>query len=250
MLPDWDKIGQIQSLTEFLRAHFGVRPRGMWLAERVWEPHLPRRSGEAGVEYVLLDDAHFALAGLEPDALGGYYLTEEQGATARRLSDQPAAALPGAVRRARRDACDTSSRAADAGAVTLVDDGEKFGVWPGTDRLVYGERWLDRFFEALRDAPWLTHVDLLPVSWTLTGPAAASTCRRRPTREMGEWALPAAAAAELEECRERLRALPDGERLVRLLRGGFWREVPREVSGGGRYLLEDAARCRAACGPA
>ena len=42
ILPDHDKVGQIQHLTEFIRAHFGVRPRGMWLAERVWEPQLPR----------------------------------------------------------------------------------------------------------------------------------------------------------------------------------------------------------------
>ncbi|HEV8457017.1 MAG TPA: alpha-amylase/4-alpha-glucanotransferase domain-containing protein [Methylomirabilota bacterium] len=221
MLPDWDKIGQIQSLTEFLRAHFGVRPRGMWLAERVWEPHLPKALWEAGVEYVLLDDAHFALVGMEPDALGGYYVTEEQGATVavfpinQRLRYLVPFADPGESLRyleSRRD----------AGAVSLVDDGEKFGTWPGTDRLVYGERWLIRFFEALRDAPWLTistfsrYLDSHRPSGRVYLPAASYT-------EMGEWALPAAAAAELEECRGRLRALPDGERLVRLLRGGFWR---------------------------
>jgi hypothetical protein len=40
---------------------------------------------------------------------------------------------------------------------------------------------------------------------------------------MGEWALPAAQGEELDEARRRLLALPDGERLARLLRGGFWR---------------------------
>jgi 4-alpha-glucanotransferase len=221
MLPDWDKIGQIQSLTEFLRAHFGVRPRGMWLAERVWEPHLPKALQEAGVEYVLVDDAHFALVGMDPETLGGYYLTEEQGATVavfpinQRLRYLVPFADPGESLRyleSRRD----------AGAVSLVDDGEKFGTWPGTDRLVYGERWLVRFLEALRAAPWLTistfsrYLDSHRPSGRVYLPTASYT-------EMGEWALPAAAAAELEECRERLRALPDGERLVRLLRGGFWR---------------------------
>ena len=49
MLPDPDKVGQIQALTEFLKSSFGVRPRGMWLAERVWEPHLPKVLAEAGV---------------------------------------------------------------------------------------------------------------------------------------------------------------------------------------------------------
>jgi hypothetical protein len=221
MLPDWDKLGQIQALSEFLRAHFGVRPRGMWLAERVWEPHLPKALREAGVEFVLLDDAHFSLVGMDPDALGGYYVTEEQGATIavfpinQRLRYLVPFADPGESLRyleSRRE----------AGAVSLVDDGEKFGTWPGTDRLVYGERWLARFLEALRDVPWLTistfsrYLDSHRPSGRVYLPAASYT-------EMGEWALPAAAAAELEECRERLRALPDGERLVRLLRGGFWR---------------------------
>src|SRR5439155_865918 len=130
MLPDEDKVGQIQALTEFLRANFGVRPRGMWLAERVWEPQLPRILRRAGVEFVLLDDAHFALAGLEPESLGGYYLTEEQG--------------------------------------------DRLAVFPISQRLRY----------------------LVPF---------------------------AAAAEELEETRRRLETLPDGARLTRLLRGGFWR---------------------------
>ena len=40
---------------------------------------------------------------------------------------------------------------------------------------------------------------------------------------MGEWALPPAAAAELTAARHRLQDMPDGERLARLLRGGFFR---------------------------
>ncbi len=82
VLPDRDKLGQIERLTEFLKTHFGVRPRGLWLAERVWEPHLPKALREAGVDYVLLDDWHFALAGLDPETLQGWYTTDEQGAAA------------------------------------------------------------------------------------------------------------------------------------------------------------------------
>jgi 4-alpha-glucanotransferase len=221
LLPDWDKVGQIQALAHFLKSHWGVTPRGMWLAERIWEPQLPRVLREAGVEFVLVDDSHFALAGLDPETLGGYYLTEEQGASVavfpinQRLrylvpfSDPAESVRYLEGRRA-------------AGAVTLVDDGEKFGVWPGTDRLVYGERWLERFLDALRAAPWLRvstfsrYLDARPPAGRVYLPTAAYT-------EMGEWALPPAAAAELEAARHRLHELPDGERLARLLRGGFFR---------------------------
>jgi alpha-amylase len=221
LLPDWDKVGQIQALTHFLKSHWGVTPRGMWLAERIWEPQLPRVLREAGVEFVLVDDSHFALAGLDPETLGGYYLTEEQGASVavfpinQRLRYLVPFSDPGESLRyleGRRG----------AGAVTMVDDGEKFGAWPGTDRLVYGERWLERFLDALRAAPWLhvstfsRYLDARPPAGRVYLPTAAYT-------EMGEWALPPAAAAELTEARHRLQDLPDGERLARLLRGGFFR---------------------------
>ena len=221
LLPDWDKVGQIQALAQFLKSHWGVTPRGMWLAERIWEPQLPRALREAGVEFVLVDDSHFALAGLDPETLGGYYLTEEQGATVavfpinQRLRYLVPFADPGESLRyleGRRG----------AGAITMVDDGEKFGAWPGTDRLVYGERWLERFFQALREAPWLAvstfsrYIDSHLPAGRVYLPTAAYT-------EMGEWALPPAAAVELAAARHRLGELPEGERLTRLLRGGFFR---------------------------
>ena len=221
LLPDWDKVGQIQALAHFLKSHWGVTPRGMWLAERIWEPQLPRVLREAGVEFVLVDDSHFALAGLDPETLGGYYLTEEQGASVavfpinQRLRYLVPFSDPGESLRyleGRRG----------AGAVTMVDDGEKFGAWPGTDRLVYGERWLERFLDALRAAPWLhvstfsRYLDARPPAGRVYLPTAAYT-------EMGEWALPPAAAAELTAARHRLQDLPEGERLARLLRGGFFR---------------------------
>jgi len=40
-LPDRDRIGQLRRMGSELEAMFGRRPRGAWLAERVWEPDLP-----------------------------------------------------------------------------------------------------------------------------------------------------------------------------------------------------------------
>ena len=66
LIPDGDKLGQIEKLTTYLRTTFGVRPRGGWLAERVWEPTLARILRNSGLEYTFLDDRHFNVAGVGP----------------------------------------------------------------------------------------------------------------------------------------------------------------------------------------
>ena len=188
----------------------------MWLAERVWEPHLPRALREAGVEFVMVDDQHFALAGLDPETLGGYYLTDEQGVSlavfpiSYRLRYLVPFAPPG-------ETLAYLQSQAGAGSLTLMDDGEKFGVWPGTDALCYGEGWLRRFFEALGGASWLSvstfsrYLDAHAATARVYLPTASYT-------EMGEWSLPVDAALDLERAKHDLSGLPDGPRLVRLLR--------------------------------
>jgi alpha-amylase len=222
ILPDADKRGQIERLSAFLKTEFGVRPRGMWLAERVWEPHLPRALREAGVEYVLVDDRHFALAGLDPDDLGGYYLTEEQGATLGvfPINQRLRHLIPFAdVDKSLEYLAERHPRQR---AVTVVDDGEKFGAWPGTYRHVYEEGWLDGFFDRVLATPWLRLstfadvIDAMPPVGRVYLPTASY-------QEMGEWALPPEAGRMLEAAKRDLGQVDGGAQLTGLLRGGFWR---------------------------
>src|ERR1700692_2399473 len=57
-IPDIDKIGQIRRLNARIQREFGMQASGMWTAERVWEPGLPRILREAGIEWTVLDDVH------------------------------------------------------------------------------------------------------------------------------------------------------------------------------------------------
>ena len=77
-IPDRDKIAQIRRLTDRLSRDFGMKASGMWIAERVWEPDLPRLILEAGIQWTILDDIHFKNVGLEDKDLYGYYATEDQ----------------------------------------------------------------------------------------------------------------------------------------------------------------------------
>ena len=222
VLPDHDKVGQIQRLTDFLVSHFGVRPRGMWLAERVWEPHLPRAIRQAGVEYVLVDDSHFGLAGLDPDVLGGYYLTEDQGVLVGifPINQQLRYLIPFAEVEASVEYLER--RRGQVAALTIVDDGEKFGDLAGhVPARVRGGlarsllRSPARAALAAADHVRRDHRSAsafgpgLPADSLLPGDGGVGPARRR-RRELGK-------------AKHEMAALAQGERWQRLLRGGFWR---------------------------
>src|SRR3989339_342113 len=129
LIPDDDKLGQIKMLNDYLKGKFGSAPRGMWLAERVWEPHLPRVLAQSGVEYTLLDDSHFIAAGLEKEKLGGYYLTEESGEMLRIFPISRY--LRHAIPFKKPDEVIDHLRQLSAGGqglAVIADDGEKFGL--------------------------------------------------------------------------------------------------------------------------
>ncbi len=243
LLPHHDKVGQIRALTERVARRLGVRPRGMWLAERVWEPHLAAPLAEAGVEYILVDDYHFLLAGLDPDRLSGYYLTEEQGRSVAvfPISQRFRYLVP--FHPVEEVFAALAERSASGGAVTLVDDGEKFGVWPGTHRTVYGEGWLEAFFSGLGSVP---DVEVATAGEYLDGhpPTGRVYLPTASYREMGEWVLPPEAGRVLERARSALEA--QGEREgAQLLRGGFWRNfLVRYPEGNDAYrkMLRLSAR--------
>ena len=78
-LPERDRVGQLRRMGDELEALFGRRPRGAWLAERVWEPDLPTSLVAGGYDWTILDDAHFRAAAIPEEDLWGPYTTEDQG---------------------------------------------------------------------------------------------------------------------------------------------------------------------------
>ena len=78
-IPRRDALGQIGKLSDYVTDHFETVPTGLWLTERIWEPHLPDLLTAAGVKYLPIDDTHFIYAGFETDDLTGPFVTENQG---------------------------------------------------------------------------------------------------------------------------------------------------------------------------
>jgi alpha-amylase len=225
MIPPRDRVGQIARYAEWLADRFGTPVSGLWMPERVWEQSLTRDLAEAGVRYTLLDDFHFKNAGLEEDQLHGYYTTEDDA----RL----VAVFPGSERlrytipfREPQETIDYLRQIAErqpGAIVTFGDDGEKFGVWPGTKEHVYENRWLRRFLDALvENRSWLSVVtpsealDQVPPLGKIYIPEASY-------REMTEWALPARRLAQFTHLKHRLQQEGKWDEVAPFVRGGYWR---------------------------
>jgi len=223
-IPDVDRYGQIEKMSRFIAEKFRARPRGMWLAERVWEPELAGVLPAAGIEWTLVDDTAFRLVGKSEAELFGYYLTEDQG---RYLKVYPISkylryAVPWhdverVIEYFKENATEEGERIA-----VLGDDGEKFGVWPETYELCWERGWVEDFFIAIEEnAEWLKTVRLgdylkqQPPAGRVYLPCAAYD-------EMMEWSLPAGRSREYVELKHRLE---DEGRLDELgfMGSGFWR---------------------------
>ena len=231
VIPEADRFAQIEKMSLRLEELFGHRPRGMWLAERVWDPTLPTTINKAGIEYVVVDDYHFIKSGLSTEDLYGYYTTEDLGKAVKVFagSERLRYLIPfeevGRLDEYLRSAdLSGDSRYADKErAITFADDGEKFGVWPGTDKWVFEEGWLRSFLEKITDLKGVVksvtfseHMDSAKSLGRVYLPATSYM-------EMGEWSLPAEASNEYAALRESIKHCPGGEGALRFFQGGTWR---------------------------
>ena len=222
-IPDADKAAQISRLSDYLEKHFGARPRGAWLTERVWRPDLVRPLAEAGIRYVMLDDTHFIAAGVEPTELHGLYLTEDLGAQLH---------LVPSLKKLRytipfRDVSETIDLLRqEIGKSDVLfaagDDAEKFGIWPGTHDLCYTRGWLEKFCQAVENAGGWLETTTLSSFMAAHKPLGRVYLPTASYPEMMEWALPPHACEEFMQCLEETESVQSGERFRKFLLGGTW----------------------------
>jgi len=238
-------------MREAIQRRFGVQATGLWLTERVWEPDLAAHLADAGVRYVVLDDRHFLVSGFERDQLHAPFFTESGGKRVALfpiderlrylIPFRPPAEIAAYLR---------ELRSAGRPLAVFVDDGEKFGGWPGTKDWVYTRGWLAQFLDAVE-------AQVASGEVRLTTPGAALDTVRSgglaylPTasyREMEAWSLPPAAARRLavleHDLGEARLAGPDGA----LVRGAHWRNFLVKYPEANRMhkkMLALSALCRA-----
>ena len=225
VIPQRDSIGQISMLTEYLRDKFQTEAEGMWLTERIWEPHLPGILHDAGVKYMIVDDTHFRYAGLLEHQLYGYYSTEDEGKVVYLFPSSERLRYSIPFREPHETIDYLRSLATDEGDRILVygDDGEKFGLWPETYHLVYEQKWLERFFDTLiQESSWINITTLGDARKNISSHGRVYI----PTasyREMMEWSLPTESGSLFEDVLNEVRANGKDHYYKPFLRGGFWR---------------------------
>lgn len=224
VIPERDALAQIGYSSTYIEERFKVRPRGMWCTERIWDPGLPRkmRAGET-VEYTLLDDSHFLSAGLCPEDVHGYYVTEREGYPLKVFPidmnlrylipfKEPGEIIEYLLR----------LRSRGVKTVTYGDDGEKFGMWPGTYKWVIEQGWLRRFFDAMLAVS--DKIEIVPLSDAIDRhpPRGLVYLPTATYQEMMEWSLLAAQGRYYEDLVKKARAEHDWDRKRAFLRGGMW----------------------------
>ncbi|MFH1387671.1 MAG: alpha-amylase/4-alpha-glucanotransferase domain-containing protein [bacterium] len=225
IIPDADKIGQITRSNNFIKETFGVAPRGLWLTERIWEPHLPKILSKAGIEYVMVDDYHFISAGTDPNKLNGYYMTEEEGDSLKIFPINKKLRYLVPFKLPEETIKYLQSIATEDGnvAAILADDGEKFGVWPGTHKWVFEEGYLEKLLSLLEDnASWIDfttfseYIEEFPPLGRIYLPTGSYY-------EMMEWSLPTKAGKKLKQITNDLKREEKFDKYSQFFKGGFFR---------------------------
>ena len=223
-LPEEDSIGQIKMMTDFIKERFNYDTKGIWLAERVWTPNLPKIIHISGMRYTVLDDTHFFYAGLDHKDMFGYYITEKEGhpVSIFPIDKFLRYSIPFKPPQETIEYIKKSAADYHFDGITYADDGEKFGIWPGTHKWVYDEGWLEGFFRAIKEnSDWIEmltfseYIEKYPPLGKIYLPMASY-------EEMMEWSLPAQAGIKYEEALKDLEDKGMRERLKPFIRGGLW----------------------------
>ncbi|MDB5805640.1 MAG: hypothetical protein JWN73_2962 [Betaproteobacteria bacterium] len=223
MIPERDRISQINGLSDRIQRMVGQRPKGAWLTERVWESSVVGSLARTGIRFVAVDDYHFLCAGTDPAELDSFHSTEDNGATVDLfpISEQLRYRLPfSPAAEAVRYIEELDERGQRA--AIYFDDIEKFGIWPETYDWVYERGWLTQFVEGVLASPRIR-------TMSFTQYHADNATRGivyLPTTsyiEMNEWTLPAPAARDYASLVQSQKDAGLFEKHKAYLRGGIWR---------------------------
>jgi 4-alpha-glucanotransferase len=237
-----DQIEQIRFHANSLEGLLGGRPNGMWLTERVWEPHLPAVLAEAGMRYTLLGDEQFATSGAFP--LTGHYLTEEQGKCIALFPIQTALNQVMLQQSVAQALAEVKRLGADSDRLIIfAGDAEKFGALAGSEQ---SQQWLGDFLAALEQEKISTttlqqHLDTYTPLGQVYLPSSAHAA-------MNRWSLPSSASQHYLDSNSNNNSSNASSNNSNIVQAGHWRQFLLRYPEAGqmhhraRYVSEKIRR--------
>ena len=223
VIPSKDRKAQIKKLSDEIEKKFKQKPKGLWLAERVWESSIIPDLCASGIGYTLVDDHHFESVGFNKDILDGYYVSEEGGEHIGifPISKKLRYALPFTSVEDALKEIKSYNRDKNSAAV-IFDDAEKFGMWPGTYGWVYENAWLEKFIQAV-----IEDENIICRHYSAymheNKPRGIAYLPNVSYSEMSDWSLNAEDALSIEYLKEEMFKKHCDMRGAKFIKGGIWK---------------------------
>lgn len=211
-----DRRDQIEKLNHYIEQKFNQIPKGLWLAERVYDESIIADIAACGITYTCVDDYHFKrVAQMHTQ---GYFVTESAGTPLNIFAINKALryALPFL------DVNEAIAQIKQQEVAIHFDDGEKFGLWPNTYEWVYDKQWLSQFLEQLKEEPSITTTTFSHYMQNNL-PQSLIYLPNVSYYEMGEWSLNAEAILLRQEAHALLQKHFSDDACEQLLGGGVWK---------------------------
>ena len=222
MIPREDADLQLRKMAEWIGDEFGVVPRGAWLPESVWEPHFVELLHRAGYEYTVVEDSLFETVGWKRAqlfrAFYAHYLNQRLLLfPSHRLWSRQ---LPLEGLKEAKAAFVQLSNRPEPQVVTLAQNGEQYGLLPGTHAALHEkgalEEWLRYLSDPGQGIETRRFLDLPDQEWPEAAlPGGAS-------EGLEAYVLPNAAQRDFTAARGELARRYDADRFVGFFRGGAW----------------------------
>ncbi|MFO8017314.1 MAG: alpha-amylase/4-alpha-glucanotransferase domain-containing protein [Promethearchaeia archaeon] len=235
VIPERDRIAQMEKLSNLIRKEFGLEVKGAWLSERVWEPNYPSFLNKVGLKYVIVDDNHFRSTGISGEDTLYTYVTEDEGNTLRiyPINEKMRYLMPWKPTGKTINYLKTiADRKGDRMAL-FISDAEKMGVWGSTHQFCYvkgkghqegdnGKPFIPAFLEQIQKNDWIKSTTLSEYMehYSAKGMVYLPTASYD---KMEEWVLPTHIRKEFENIRDEYREDQDKQEVYQFLKGGFWR---------------------------
>jgi len=222
-IPYDDAVGQLNMMNNYLKRRFGKSPLGFWLTERIFDESVIDMANDSGLKYTVVDDSHLFYSGKSYEDIFSPWITERHGKTLTvfPVDHNLRLKIPFAEVSEIEKYILNVRNSTNADTLFFGDDGEKFGVWPGTNKWVYNDGWMKRFIDLVENSDEIT-TETYGNIFKEKAPKGRVYLSPTSYEEMMEWALPVNLQEQFVKLKGDIKKGPEWIRFANFLKGGMW----------------------------